>query len=209
MIDIQYVAIVIGVVLFSMTLHEVMHGLVSNWLGDDTARLSGRLTLNPIKHIDPFLTLALPIILAIVGGPIFGGAKPVPFNPARIKYDEWGVALVAVSGPLVNLAIAFVLFGSYALAGAPGGLAEQILLTGVYVNLGFFVFNIIPIPPLDGSRVVYALAPEFVRRGMEAIEQYGIILIFAIVFLANGAIGSLILGSITGIVTIFRTIFGL
>ena len=209
MIDIQYVAIVIGVVLFSMTLHEVMHGLVSNWLGDDTARLSGRLTLNPIKHIDPFLTLALPIILAIVGGPIFGGAKPVPFNPARIKYDEWGVALVAVSGPLVNLAIAFVLFGSYALAGTPGGLAEQILLTGVYVNLGFFVFNIIPIPPLDGSRVVYALAPEFVRRGMEAIEQYGIILIFAIVFFANGAIGSFILGSITGIVTIFRTIFGL
>ena len=209
MIDIQNLIIVLGVVLFSMTLHEVMHGFVANWLGDDTARLSGRLTLNPVKHIDPFLTLGLPLFLAAVGAPIFGGAKPVPFNPARLKYDEWGVALVAIAGPLVNLLIAFVLFASYSFSGTPDGLAGEILLTGVYVNLGFFVFNIIPVPPLDGSRVVYALAPEFVRRGMEAVEQYGIILVFGIILLANQAIGSFILGSINGILAVFSAIFGL
>jgi len=209
MIDIQNLLIVLGVILFSMTLHEVMHGFVANWLGDDTARLSGRLTLNPIKHIDPYLTLALPLFLAAVGAPIFGGAKPVPFNPARLKFDEWGVALVAISGPLVNLCIAFILFASYALSGIPGGLVGEILKTAIYVNLGFFVFNILPIPPLDGSRVVYAFAPEFVRRGMEAIEQYGIILVFGIILVANGAIGSLILGSINAILALFSAIFGL
>ena len=192
-----------------MTLHEVMHGFVSNWLGDDTARLSGRLTLNPIKHIDPFLTLLLPLILAVAGGPIFGGAKPVPFNPARIKYDEWGVALVALSGPLVNLSIAFVLFASYALSGTPSGLVGEILRMGIFVNLGFFVFNMIPIPPLDGSRVLYAIAPEFVRRGMEAVEQFGIILIFAIVFLGQGVIGTFMLSSINAIVAVFSAIFGI
>jgi Zn-dependent protease len=209
MIDIQNLIIVLVVVLFSMTLHEVMHGFVSNWLGDDTARLSGRLTLNPIKHIDPFLTLLLPLILAVAGGPIFGGAKPVPFNPARIKYDEWGVALVALSGPLVNLSIAFVLFASYALSGTPSGLVGEILRMGIFVNLGFFVFNMIPIPPLDGSRVLYAIAPEFVRRGMEAVEQFGIILIFAIVFLGQGVIGTFMLSSINAIVAVFSAIFGI
>src|SRR3990167_5063323 len=99
-IDLVHIAIVLGVILFSMTLHEAMHGFVAYFLGDDTAKREGRLTLNPIKHIDPFLTIFLPLMLALVGGPIFGGAKPVPFNPDRVRYDEWGAALVAISGPL-------------------------------------------------------------------------------------------------------------
>ena len=158
--DPVYIAIVLVVILFSMTLHEAMHGFVAYWLGDDTAKLQGRLTLNPIKHIDPFLTILLPLTLAALGGPIFGGAKPVPFNPARVKGEEWGAALVAVAGPLTNLVIAFVFFGSFALMGTPpeSSVAGKFLLTAVYVNLGFFVFNMIPIPPLDGSRVIYALA---------------------------------------------------
>lgn len=204
------IVIALGVILFSMTLHEAMHGFVAYWLGDDTAKLQGRLTLNPIKHIDPFLTILLPVALAIVGGPIFGGAKPVPFNPDRVKYDEWGAALVAISGPLTNFLLAFVFFGVYALVQPAGGtLASQVLLTAVSINLGFFIFNIIPIPPLDGSRVLYALAPDFVRRGMEAIEQFGIFFVFAIVLLAGSMIGQFMFAGIQFFVNLFAMIFGL
>lgn len=208
--DILYIVVVLGVILVSMTLHEAMHGFVAYFLGDDTARLEGRLTLNPIKHIDPFMTILLPLMLAIIGGPIFGGARPVPFNPARIRHDEWGAALVAIAGPLTNLLIAFVIFGIYTLIGAPhsGGFA-LVMTTAVMVNLGFFIFNMIPIPPLDGSRVLYALAPEFVRRGMEAIERAGIVVVFLIVLLASSVIGAFMIAAINFIVNIFSRIFGL
>lgn len=209
-IDIIQIVIVLGVVLISMTLHEAMHAFVGYWLGDDTAKLQGRLSLNPIKHIDPFLTLILPITLAILGGPIFGGAKPVPFNPSRIRYDEWGAALVAIAGPLTNLAIAFISFAVYVVAGTPqDGILAQVLYLTVTVNLGFFVFNILPIPPLDGSRVLYALAPDFVRRGMEVIEQFGIIFIFLIVLLASSAIGSFMAAAIQFFLELFARIFGI
>jgi len=209
--DFGYIAIVLVVILLSMTLHEAMHGFVAYFLGDDTAEREGRLTLNPIKHIDPFLTIILPVFLAIAGGPIFGGAKPVPFNPARVKYEEWGAALVALAGPLTNLIIAFVAFGIYAIVGAPS-VAEgvgQVLSTIVLVNLGFFIFNMIPIPPLDGSRVLYALAPEFVRRGMEAVERFGIIFIFLIVLVASPVIYTIMRTATNFFIEIFSRIFGL
>ena len=215
MIDVTYILIVLVVILFSMTLHEAMHGFMAYWLGDDTARLEGRLTLNPIKHIDPFLTILLPLMLAVIGAPVFGGAKPVPFNPARLRYDEWGAALVALAGPLTNLLIAFILYASGTLFGTnisdlqADNLTDLFLTTGVLVNLGFFVFNMLPIPPLDGSRVMYSLAPEFIRRGMEVMEQYGLIIVFAIVLLANQALGKLMLAAINGILQLFAMIFGL
>lgn len=209
-IDITYLLVVFGVILFSMTLHEAMHAFVGYWLGDDTAKLQGRLTLNPIKHIDPFLTILLPLFLALMGGPIFGGAKPVPFNPARVRYDEWGAALIAVAGPLTNLLIALVVFGIYALLGAPQeGIAALILTTAVVVNLGFFIFNILPIPPLDGSRVLYALAPEFIRRGMEMIERFGIMFIFLIVIVASPFISRFMVGGIDFFISVFSWIFRL
>lgn len=208
-IDFAYLFIVIVVILFSMTLHEVMHGIAAFWLGDDTASREGRLTLNPIKHIDPFLTILLPLILAIMQAPIFGGAKPVPFNPARLKYDEWGAALVAIAGPLTNLLIAMVFFVSFQLfEPTADSFAGLFLSTGVWVNLGFFVFNMIPIPPLDGSRVLYALAPDFVRRGMEAIERFGIVFVFLIVFMASPLIGRFITASTEAIVQSFTVLFG-
>ena len=207
--DIGYIAIVIGVVLLSMTLHEAMHAFMGYWLGDDTAKLQGRLTLNPIKHIDPILTILLPVMLAIVGGPIFGGAKPVTFNQDRVRYDEWGAALVAVAGPLTNLIIAFVAYGAYVLVGGlNAGLLGEILMIAVVVNLGFFIFNMLPIPPLDGSRVLYALAPEFIRRGMEAIERLGIIVILIIVLAASSLIGAFMGQSIDFFVDLFTRIFG-
>ncbi|MDN5275333.1 MAG: ywhC [Candidatus Saccharibacteria bacterium] len=208
--DIIRIIVVVVVILLSMTLHEAMHAFVSYWLGDDTAKRQGRLTLNPVKHIDPFLTLLLPLMLAVVGAPVFGGAKPVPFNPDRVRYDEWGAALVAIAGPLTNLLIAFVVFGVYVLGGAPqNGVFATITLTAVTVNLGFFVFNIIPIPPLDGSRVLYALAPEFVRRGMEAIERFGIMFVFLIILVASPVIGQFMVTAINFFLDVFSHIFSI
>jgi Zn-dependent protease len=192
-----------------MTLHEAMHAFVSYWLGDDTAKREGRLTLNPLKHIDPFLTIILPIGLAILGGPIFGGAKPVPFRPDQVRWGDWGAALVAIGGPLTNLVLAFVGFGVWVVLGTPSQFETVgfILTTFFTVNLGFFLFNIIPIPPLDGSRVIYALAPEFVRTGMRFIEQYGIILVFAIVLLAGQVLYGYMNAGINLFIDIFTTIF--
>lgn len=205
---VTYVIIVVSVILFSMTLHEAMHAFVGYWLGDDTAKLQGRLTLNPIKHIDPFLTIFLPLVLAVIGAPIFGGAKPVPFNPDRVRWDEWGAALIAIAGPLTNLVLAFIGFGIWAIAGLPlEGLFAQIMGIFVSVNLGFFLFNILPVPPLDGSRVIYALAPEFVRVGMRFIERYGLIFIFVIVLVASSLIGGYISGGVSFFIEAFQAIF--
>lgn len=209
-IDLGYLLIVFGTIILSMTLHEAMHAFVGYWLGDDTAKLQGRLTLNPIKHIDPFLTIILPLLLAVAGGPIFGGAKPVPFNPARVKYDEWGAALIAAAGPLTNFVLAFLLFGVWVVVGHPqDGLWGQILPVAVVVNLGFFLFNILPIPPLDGSRVLYALAPEFVRRGMEMLEQFGLIVIFILVLMGGAVLGTYMAGAVEFFVDIFSRVFAL
>jgi Zn-dependent protease len=208
--DVTYIIIVVVVILLSMTLHEAMHAFVAYWLGDDTAKREGRLTLNPVKHIDPFLTLLLPLMLAIIHAPIFGGAKPVPFNPDRVRHDEWGSALVAAAGPLTNLLIAFVVFGIYVVGGSPQtGLFALITVTAVTVNLGFFIFNMIPIPPLDGSRVLYALAPEVVRRGMEAIERFGLIFVFLIILVASPLISTLIRSGSAFFIDIFSRIFSL
>ena len=187
-----------------------MHAFVAFWLGDDTAKREGRLTLNPIKHIDPFLTILLPLTLAILQAPIFGGAKPVPFRPDMVKGGDWGAALVALGGPLTNLFIAFVSFGIWVIVGAPvTGVGSLILSTMVTVNLGFFLFNIIPIPPLDGSRVLYALAPEFVRTGMRFIEQYGLFLVFGLVLLAGPILGAYMSSAINFFTDAFSQIFSL
>lgn len=226
--DIAYLLVVLGVILISMILHEVMHGLTAFWLGDDTAKMLGRLTLNPVKHIDPFLTIGLPLLIVITNmltgtyTPIFGGAKPVPFNPARVRYGEWGWALVGLAGPLTNLTIAFIAFGvllaidsqaAQALASLRFEMARVdvsfILIQMVLVNLGFFAFNMLPIPPLDGSRLLYALAPDFVRRGMEAIERQGIVVVFIIVLLAQGLIGKLMVAIIGACITFFARLFGI
>ena len=208
-IDIIYLVIVLGTILLSMTLHEAMHAFTSYWLGDDMAKREGRLTLNPLKHIDPFLTIILPIGLALIGAPIFGGAKPVPFRPDMVKGGDWGAALVAVAGPLTNLFIAFILFGVWVLVGTPpaGTIQGLILVTAISVNLGFFVFNMIPVPPLDGSRVLYALAPEFVRTAMRFIEQYGLIFVFILILFFSSFIGAYMSTLIGWIIDAFGFVF--
>ena len=211
--------VALGVTFVSMVLHELMHGLTAYWLGDDTAKVNGRLSLNPIKHIDPYLTIILPglIILsnALLGTnmPIFGGAKPVPFNPNKVKGGEWGAALVAIAGPLTNLVLAFICFILILVVpyNTPA-IVGLILYYGMMVNLGFFAFNILPIPPLDGSRVLYAVAPDGFRRAMDVIEHMGLFVIFFIVMVASPIIGRLLSLIINGVLTGFGYIvapFGL
>ena len=156
-----------------------------------------------------FLVL-LPLLLAVSGMPVFGGARPVPFNPTRLRYGEWGAALVALAGPLTNFILAFFSFGLFAVVmPADGSALSTILSTSVVVNLGFFVFNMIPIPPLDGSRFMYALAPDFARRGMEAIERMGVVVIFAIVMLASPLISQLMGSATRAIIHLFSALFGM
>lgn len=170
-------------IIASLTVHEAMHGYVAHWLGDDTAHREGRLTLNPLAHIDAVTTVLLPMVLILLHAPPILAAKPVPFNPARLKYDEFGAALVGIAGPLTNLALAavgaiiFRLFGTDFSSGV-----DNAILIFTAVNVGFFVFNMIPFPPLDGSRLVYAFAPESVRRVMEQIEAMGFLFLLAIIF---------------------------
>lgn len=191
------------ITLFSMILHEIAHGLVALWQGDQTARLSGRLTLNPLKHIDPWMTIVVPLILALSGGPIFGGAKPVPVNTRNLKHGEWSMALVAIAGPLTNIVLAFLSFLLW-MATDWG-----VCVRGVAINLGFAVFNIIPIPPLDGSRVLYAFAPDFVRDFMTKIERYGVTLVFVLIMLFGTALGVYMETVETFILGIFYKIVGM
>ena len=205
---------IFAIILLSMTVHEAMHAFMGYFLGDNTAKIEGRLTLNSLKHIDPFMTILLPLTMVLLGGPVFGGAKPVPFNPNRVRYGEWGAAMVALAGPLTNLFIAFLAFGIGALMGVvgKGGLVASsfpgsVIAMTVSVNLGFFVFNMLPVPPLDGSRLLYALAPETARRLMEQIEQYGTLVVFLLVVLFSSAIGRVMSACISTILDIFMMIF--
>lgn len=181
LVNIVFIIVAIGL---SITFHEFMHAYVSNALGDDTARLSGRLSLNPIKHIDPFLTILMPIMFYLLAGLPIGAAKPVPFNPSRLRNGETGMAMVGIAGPLTNLVLA--IFISLWLRVLPvSGLAEDFLVFFVLVNIAFFLFNMIPFPPLDGSRLLYVLVPESVRgflRQIESMGLFGIILFIFLVF---------------------------
>lgn len=171
-------------ILLSMSIHEAMHAFVSHWLGDTTARDEGRLTLNPFKHIDLFTTILLPLLLIVLGVPPFFVAKPVPFNPDRVKWDEFGAAIIGVAGPLTNLVLAAGAAGIVHLADvAVGTSAFNIFSIFIVVNLGFFVFNMIPFPPLDGSRLLYAFAPEPLQRIMYRIESMGLMGILLFMFL--------------------------
>jgi Zn-dependent protease len=179
----QLGAILVSIIL-SMGIHEATHGYVAHWLGDTTAYDAGRLTLNPLKHIDILTTVLLPMILIISGLPPFFAAKPVPFNPDRVKWDEYGAALIGVSGPLTNLLLAGL--GALAFHAFGPSLSENLyngVVIFVQVNIAFFIFNMIPFPPLDGSRLLYAFAPEPLQEVMRQIEAFGFIAILVFILI--------------------------
>lgn len=162
-----------------------MHGYVGYLLGDTTAQEEGRLSLNPLKHIDPFMTVLLPIITILIFGVPILVAKPVPFNPNRVKWGEYGAALLAAAGPLSNLALAIIGALVAKFTGMAQLTTDSFLGVFIWLNVAIFVFNLVPIPPLDGSRVLYAFAPPSLQNLMSDIEPYGLFIVFGIVLLAG------------------------
>ena len=190
--------IVLVILIFSAIFHEVAHGFVAEKLGDPTARLAGRLTLNPRKHIDPFMSILLPLLLIISGSPvIFGAAKPVPVDPFNLKEGRKDIALVSLAGPLTNVFIALIAsFIIKLLFFLPNPFFSsaiyEILFTIVRLNLLLAIFNLIPIPPLDGSKIFALVLPEKEARTYLALGSIGMFIIF---FLLLFPIGGFSLGS--------------
>lgn len=201
--------VVFVVILVSMTLHEVLHGFVAYKLGDYTAKEQGRLTLNPIKHLDPIYSVALPLVLFLIGGPIFGGAKPVPVDFRSVKGGVWGMALVALAGPLVNFVLAFLGFLGYVFIDS-GEIVSMICFYFMSVNLGFCCFNMLPIPPLDGSRVFYVILPDKIRAFYDNLERgVGVWLVYLLIFMFGGVFSGVVGGMINGVYQFFCWIVGL
>lgn len=171
------------ILIFTIVIHEFMHGWVANQLGDDTARLSGRLTLNPIPHIDPVGTLLLPAFLIFIGAPfIIGWAKPVPINPLRFKNYRMGTVLTALAGPLVNLVVAMFLAIVIRIGIFSDPQIVLVLTFGVLINLVIMIFNLIPIPPLDGSKILSFFIPEITNP---RFEIFGPFLILALLYVGG------------------------
>jgi Zn-dependent protease len=190
------------VFIFSAVVHEVAHGLVAEKFGDDTARDAGRITLNPIPHIDPFGSILLPGLLLLAGSPIvFGAAKPVPVNFNNLRPQRLGMALVSLAGPLSNLILAVLLILPVAFHLVTGTVAHfWTMAAGINVVLA--VFNILPIPPLDGSKIVASLLPYDLMDRLLEFERYGFLLI--VVFLMLGLIDRILLP----VLIFFFRIFG-
>ena len=183
-VDIIQTIFSIAVLVFSVVAHEVSHGYMAQYLGDPTARLAGRLTMNPVKHIDPMGSILVPIVTALLpGGFIFGWAKPVPYNAHNLRDQKWGDSKVALAGPITNLAIAlvfalFLRFGGEMFTGAMRTIMDLI----VFINIILAVFNLVPIPPLDGSKVLLNALPYRYRYIGDYLERYSLVFIIFFAF---------------------------
>ncbi len=210
-ISVISVIIVLAIIVGSVILHELAHGIVAYWLGDHTAKEAGRLTFNPIKHIDQVMSILVPVILYLLNAPVFGGAKPVPVNFSNLKWREWGMALVAVAGPFTNFLLAFISFlvGHFSGLIYGDGAVAFIFTELVFINLGFMIFNLIPIPPLDGSRILYAIAPDGFRKILILLEQYGVFIVYGMILLFGEVFSHLMINGMQGVVDFFYWVIGM
>jgi Zn-dependent protease len=192
--SVLYIVFFIVALLISMVIHEVMHGVMAKFLGDDTASDMGRLTLNPLKHIDVTTTLLLPVVMILLGLPPILAAKPVPFNPDRVRFGEYGAALVGLAGPLSNFVLA--LLGAILIHLLVFANIDILLFLKFFIeiNILLMVFNLIPFPPLDGSRVLYAFAPRPLQKIMERIESMGFLFVLFIILFLFQYISPVIVG---------------
>ncbi|MGQ9632558.1 MAG: site-2 protease family protein [bacterium] len=180
------------IILFSLTVHEFAHGYVADKMGDPTAKMAGRLTFNPLPHIDPLGTIVIPLIFSITGFPFFAWAKPVPVNPNNMRDPKLGDLLVSAAGPVSNLLLAtllafiwhFVLrrYSSSSLDNAAGSFATSLVLNGAVLNVLLAIFNILPIPPLDGSHVLRNILPANAAYQYSRLEPLGGIILLALLW---------------------------
>ena len=172
-------------IVIAIVFHEVAHGYVAWRLGDDTAHRQGRITLNPLRHIDPFGTIILPLILALSVGFPFGYAKPVPVNPGRLRHPRRDMVLVAAAGPATNVVLAIaaslLLHGVNLLPPAAAQWLGQNLLNAILVNLILAIFNTLPLPPLDGGRVAVGLLPDALAYRLARLERFGFLILIAVI----------------------------
>jgi Zn-dependent protease len=192
---IQQFAVWVLPVLFAITLHEVAHGWVAKLHGDNTAKMMGRLTLNPLKHIDPVGTVLVPGILFMLGGFIFGWAKPVPVDFKKLRHPKRDMAIVALAGPLANLlmAIGWALIAKFAIWLGVAYISKPLIFmgyAGITINLVLMLLNLLPIPPLDGGRIVAGILPARLELKFSRIEPYGFFILVAL--LATGLLGRIL-----------------
>jgi Zn-dependent protease len=180
----------LGILLISVVIHEVAHGVAALWCGDSTAKYAGRLTLNPIKHMDPVGSILIPMMLILSGSPfLFGWAKPVPVNTLQLRHKINDMVTVALAGPLSNVSLAIIISAimKILIQVQPQVIMQnqwviQILGYGVVINIVLAVFNMVPVPPMDGSRVLYRFLPYNGRALLDKIEPYGLVIIILLSF---------------------------
>lgn len=191
------------ILIFSAIVHEVSHGLMAEKLGDSTARDQGRITLNPIPHIDPFGSILLPLLLLAVGSPIiFGAARPVPVDFDSLRPRKLGMALVALAGPLSNFLLAILFLGVIKL-GLTNQISGPVLGLAALINIVLGTFNLVPIPPLDGSKILASFLPDNIMYWILSMEKYGFILV--IVFLYAGLLNLILFP----VIRVFQSLFGI
>ncbi|MFH1899574.1 MAG: site-2 protease family protein [Patescibacteria group bacterium] len=171
----------IAILIMSVVLHEVSHGYAAYYMGDPTAKYAGRLTLNPIHHLDLFGSFLLPLLTYLTAGFVIGYAKPVPYNPYNLKNQKWGPAIVGVAGPAANLFLV-LFFGLLIRLGVVLPIFPYIVL----INLVLMVFNLLPIPPLDGSKVLFAVLPYEWKEAQDVLERYGFFILLFFIFFIGG-----------------------
>ncbi len=184
MMDTSFILIIL-ILIMSVVIHEVSHGYSAYLLGDSTAKNAGRLTLNPLAHLDFMGSIIIPFLAFISTGFVFGWAKPVPYNPYNLKNQRWGDAIVAIAGPASNFAVALI-FGLIIRFSAYMGISSLLFLEAaqlvVLINLVLMIFNLVPIPPLDGSKILFSVIPYRYIKIREVIERYSFILLIFLIF---------------------------